>query len=172
MSFFVKDWKWFADASFSKILREAENGDVKCQHNLASSYKLGEGVQQDFAEAAKWYRKAAEQNDAGSQSGLGVCYANGEGVAQDYAEAVKWYRKAAEQNFTPSQYNLAQHYKDGAGVPKDICEAYKWLVLAAKRNNRLAEDVTKTEGMMSPEEIAEGTRRANDWLKNYKRGWW
>ncbi len=60
-------------------------------------YHTGQGVQQDYAEAAKWYRKAAVQGVAAAQYNLGLMYTNGHGVTQDYAEAVKWYRKAAAQ---------------------------------------------------------------------------
>ena len=51
--------------------------------DLGAAYYGGQGVAQDYAEAVKWYRKAAEQNDAGAQYNLGVCYANGDGVAKD-----------------------------------------------------------------------------------------
>ncbi|MDA9975969.1 hypothetical protein N9F34_03995 [Alphaproteobacteria bacterium] len=37
----------------------------------------------DFAEAVKWYRKAADQGFALGQYALGVMYGNGEGVTQD-----------------------------------------------------------------------------------------
>ncbi|RME32823.1 MAG: sel1 repeat family protein, partial [Gammaproteobacteria bacterium] len=43
-------------------------------------YGAGEGVRQDFAEAARWHRKAAEQGVAVSQHNLGVAYAEGQGV--------------------------------------------------------------------------------------------
>ena len=51
---------------------------------------------QDYAEAAKWYGRAAESGDVRAQSILGFMYAQGEGVPQDDAEAVKWYGRAAE----------------------------------------------------------------------------
>jgi TPR repeat protein len=60
-------------------------------------YAKGQGVAQDYAEAATWYRKAAEQGYAPAQCKLGTMYSQGHGVTQDYAEAMKWYRKAAEQ---------------------------------------------------------------------------
>ncbi|RCK78856.1 MAG: hypothetical protein OZSIB_1006 [Candidatus Ozemobacter sibiricus] len=42
------------------LLREAaEDGDLEAQFRLASRYHFGQGVRQDFAEAAKWYRRAA-----------------------------------------------------------------------------------------------------------------
>jgi TPR repeat protein len=47
----------------------------------------GRGVAQDFAEAARWYRKAADQGNAPGQASLGDMYAHGQGVTQDYAEA-------------------------------------------------------------------------------------
>ena len=53
----------------------------------------------DYAEAVKWWRKAAEQGHAQGQYNLAVMYGDGKGVSQDYAEAVKWYRKAAEQEY-------------------------------------------------------------------------
>ena len=57
-------------------------------------YAHGEGVQQNYAEAVKWYRKAAEQGYAGAQFNLGCMYANGEGVLQSGAAAADWYYKA------------------------------------------------------------------------------
>jgi TPR repeat protein len=92
-------------------------------------------VSKDYAEAVKWYRKAAEQNHSGAQSNLGVCYATGQGVLKDYAEAVKWYRKAAEQNHSGAQYNLGVSYANGQGVPKDYAEAVKWYRKAAEQND-------------------------------------
>ena len=52
----------------------AEQGDALAQYSLGEMYDLGEGVPEDDAEAAKWYRKAAEQGDAGrSPAGCHVC---------------------------------------------------------------------------------------------------
>jgi TPR repeat protein len=38
--------------------------------NLGVMYANGDGVPQDFAEAAKWFRKAADQGDTEAQSNL------------------------------------------------------------------------------------------------------
>jgi hypothetical protein len=54
-------------------------------------------VEQDKAEAVKWYRMAAEKGEAKAMFNLGLSYEYGDGVKQDHAEAVKWYRKAAEK---------------------------------------------------------------------------
>ena len=69
-------------------------------------YQDGQGVQQDYAEAMKWFRKAADQGDPEAQYALGVMYKNGRGVPRDDAEAIKWYRKAADQGNADAQNAL------------------------------------------------------------------
>ena len=58
-------------------------------------YANGQGVPQDYAEAMKWYRKAADQGDDTAQYNLGLMYYNGRGVPQDYVAAHKWFSLAA-----------------------------------------------------------------------------
>ena len=41
---------------------------ARAQFNLGLMYEGGQGVAQDYAEAAKWWRKAAEQDEAAAQS--------------------------------------------------------------------------------------------------------
>ena len=55
--------------SFEKdnVFGRAEKGNAKAQFDLGLKYDTGEGVRQDYAEAAKWYRKAKDQGVAGAQ---------------------------------------------------------------------------------------------------------
>jgi hypothetical protein len=55
-------------------------------------------VAQDYAEAARWYRKAAEQGNAVAQGSLGFMYWKGQGVAQDYVQAHLWINLAASRS--------------------------------------------------------------------------
>ena len=55
----------------------------------------GPGVPQDYAEAVKWYRKAAERGDALAQNNLGFMYDYGQGVPEDDLLAHIWYNLAA-----------------------------------------------------------------------------
>jgi TPR repeat protein len=43
-------------------------------------YRDGDGVPEDDAEAARWYRLAADQGHAPAQFNLGLMHATGEGV--------------------------------------------------------------------------------------------
>jgi TPR repeat protein len=54
-------------------------------------------VPQDYAEAAKWYRKAAEQGHPLGQLNLGFMYGTGRGVPQNDVEAYVWYSVSAAQ---------------------------------------------------------------------------
>jgi len=78
-------------------LRHWAAGYTGAQYTLALRYASGDGVIQDYAEAVKWYRRAAEQGHAESQHNLGLCFSEGKGVPKDEAEAIKWFRKSAEQ---------------------------------------------------------------------------
>jgi len=109
------------------------------------SYKIAEVyyLQEDYAEAAKWFSKAAVQGNAKAQSMLGTMYSNGQGVPQDYAKAKKWYRKAAVQGLAEAQSELGFMYMVGRGVQKDYAEAAKWYRKAADQGDKDAIEVLK-----------------------------
>jgi TPR repeat protein len=99
------------------------------------------GLEQDEAEAVRWYRKAAEQGNADAEMWLGAMYVDGRaGLAQDYAEAVKWYRRAAEQGNANAEMWLGVMYDAGlSGLAQDHAEAVKWYRRAAEQGNANAQ---------------------------------
>ncbi len=117
----------------------ADQGNASAQYNLGVMYSNGEGVSQDFAEAAKWYRKAADQGNGSAQFKLGFMYDVGQGISKDFAEAAKWYRKAADQGIASAQSNLGFMYHIGKGVSKNFAEAAKWYQKAAGQGNASAQ---------------------------------
>ena len=58
----------------------AEQGEVRAQYAVGVMYTKGKGVRQDYAEAAKWFRKAAAQGHAKAQTNLGNMYDKGKGL--------------------------------------------------------------------------------------------
>ena len=58
----------------SETLKEtkllAEQGDADAQYRLGYMYFFGDGVPENKAKAAKWYRLAAEQGEVFSQARL------------------------------------------------------------------------------------------------------
>lgn len=87
-----------SDAEIKQLLAASEQGDARAQYDLGACYANGDGVEQSFEEAVKWYRKSAEQSNVDAQNALGACYLNGRGVPQSEEEAAKWLRKALGKN--------------------------------------------------------------------------
>ena len=109
----------------------------------------GDSVEQDFVEAANWYKIAAEQGHARSQHNLACMHEKGQGVFRDCAEAAKWYRMAAEQGHAGSQNNLGALYEGGDGVPQDNMIALDLYRQAAKGgDDNAASNVLRLEALM------------------------
>ncbi len=147
----------------------AKQGNANAQYNLGVMYDKGRGGPQDYAEAVKWYSKAAEQGVAEAQFNLGVMYGQGLGVPEDLAEAVKWYRKAAEQGNAGAQYNLGVMYGKGQGVPQDYVLAHMWFDLAVSKlppgevRDRAVKNRDHVAKRMTPAQISEAQKLAREW---------
>jgi hypothetical protein len=113
----------------------ADQGDASAQNDLGGMYANGRGARRNYAEALKWWRRAAEQGYARAQFSLGLMYEKGDGVPQDFVEAHKWYLIATSRFPTSDPVNSA---------------------IASEFGKSLA-------GRMAPEPIAEAQRRAREW---------
>ncbi len=100
-------------------------------------YDNSRGVPQDYAEAVKWYCKAAEQGFAEAQFNLGVIYGKGQRVPQDYVQAHMWYNLAASRLPPGSDRDMAVMNREA---------------LAAR---------------MTPAQIAEAQRLAREWMEKH-----
>ena len=85
------------DKKVADLMKRAKSGDAAAQFYLGVRYTDGQGVPQDYAEAVKWFRKAADQGLGQAQVNLGVMYAVGRGVPQDDVIAYKWLNIGAAQ---------------------------------------------------------------------------
>lgn len=91
----------------SKIRMVAENGGEYSrigQFNLGVKYYQGQGVEQSYEDAVKWYGMAAEQGLAEAEYALGDMYFHGTGVVKDNEMALEWYEKAADHGH-PRAFN-------------------------------------------------------------------
>ena len=90
---------------FLSVLASAEKGDATSQWLVGLSYQFATGVPKSYAEAVKWYRKAANQGNERAQFHLGLLYADGEGVPKNDAEAYFWWNLAAAQGEADAKTN-------------------------------------------------------------------
>jgi TPR repeat protein len=82
------------------VLREsAEAGDAVSMFWLGRSLEEVQGVPHDYAEAMRWYHKAAEGEVGVAAWSAGRLYEMGRGTPVDSGEARKWYEEAAGLGF-------------------------------------------------------------------------
>ena len=145
-------------------------GSPEEQFKLGNVYYRGDGVPKDYAQAVKWFRKAADQGLAESQNMMGVVYDRGDGVPQDAVMAVAWYRKAGEQGYIPAQFELGNKYARGEGVPQNYAEAYVWYSLAAAAGYDTARKARdKYARKLSNQELIAAQQRATQLFENARQ---
>jgi len=97
------------EARRASLRERAEKGDPEAQFNLAKNYEAGRGgLKKDYAEARRWYLRAAEQGDPFAQASLALLFRFGKGVAQDYVEAYKWFYLAASHTTGSDQESILE----------------------------------------------------------------
>lgn len=115
--------------------KAAENGHSEAQFLLAERYRMGLGMERDFAKAAKWYQKAAEQGNVAACIALGTCYFKGEGVNQDYEKALYFY-SVSSSDCLPAE-NMAECYRQCKNIPDHMAQAEKWQKRTDKRKDAI-----------------------------------
>jgi TPR repeat protein len=142
---------------------QAESGDAAAQMKLGTLYYNGQGVNQDYAEAARLFRLAAEKGDPYAQSNLAYMCEVGEGVPQDYQEAAKWYLKAAEQGNVQAQFYAGRLYEKGQGIEQNDVIALSYYILASAGGEaRATVERDRLTAWMAPDQVAEAQTRARE----------
>lgn len=134
------------------LQRAANLGSAEAANKLGMIYVNGQDaygrvVPQDYAEARKWFLRAAPAMLAKSCAPygqvppvrgncrpaeyLGTLFAKGLGTPQDFDSARSWF-EAASRNYSPySDYSLGGMHERGQGVPADISKALAYYRAAA-----------------------------------------
>ena len=81
--------------ALSEFLPLASDGDAKSQAKLGVMYYNGEGLPQNYSQAASWFRKAGTQGHSDSLNNLGLGYEFGQYGAKNLVLAHFFYNLAA-----------------------------------------------------------------------------
>jgi TPR repeat protein len=120
-------------------------------NTLGFLYQNGLGVEQDWSEAVKWYRRAAEKGDAMAQANLGLMYEDGHGgLPHDNVQAYKWFLLSAEQGNAEGRHDAMEFQLYHVLTPEQIAEAERMVAgfHAQMRTNQPAP--AKTESVSVP----------------------
>ena len=110
----------------------AEAGDPRAMSDLGATYAVGgEGIEQSWEEAFRWFTAAARGGFPLANVNLAACYREGNGCAKDEAKALECYRTVADHPDHPepdAMELLGEIYAEGdCGVERDPAEAARWF---------------------------------------------
>lgn len=110
------DWvvdEYTARTPLDELMEAAENGNADAQYKLWLMYYNGDTVPKNYAEALKWFRRAAEeQGHREAQCQVGYMYHEGISTTQNKEETARWYRRAAAQGVFEEQFSIGLMYYD------------------------------------------------------------
>jgi localization factor PodJL len=110
----------------------AAKGDPSAEFEVGARFAAGEGVAQNFLEAAKWYQRSADQGFAQAEYRLGTLYERGLGLKPDRGQATLWYERAARHGNVNAMHNLAVLSANQLDQSPDYTTAAQWFEEAAK----------------------------------------
>lgn len=128
-----------ANADIESTKRKAEGGDKTAQQILALAYLKGDGIEQNYDQADKWFRKAAGMGSVG----IAVVVEmeprrekrREDGNYPDKSNSMGIFTSAADSGLSDAQYVVGGRYYDGFGVKRDFQEAARWFRLAAEQDH-------------------------------------
>ena len=145
-----------ADLRFNELKLAAAEGDADKQYELAKLYAEGEGVEQNWVEAVKWYRKAAEQGHDGAQFKVGLSYQNGKGVPQSDTEAYVWLNISAENGAPLNGRGRAGKLADEIRVSLSASQLEQAENIAKRLQQQISEQVEENYTKIINELNADG----------------
>ena len=136
-----RDW----NKSTEWLIKAAELSENDCELYIlcALQYAVGDGDKHYYAEAFRWYEKAAAMGSLEAKDKMGWAYLDGHGVPQDTQKGLALLEEVAEAGQATTQFMLGRLYYYGDkdyGIVSDRDKAYHWITAAVKQGNHVAEE--------------------------------
>lgn len=147
----------------AKFKTAAEQGNARAQSMLGVMYRLGKGVESDYAKSERWYKMAVEQGDVGAQNNLASLYSDEEYGMQNYTEAARLFKLSAAQGNAYAQFKLGEMYSLGQGLAQNYMRAHMWLNLAVSQGfTYQAETRDEIAKNMTPQHVVDAQNLATE----------
>ncbi len=92
----AKEKKAKFDKQINEYRKACDGGDAKVCYTFGVIFYVGQGVKQDYKEAAKLFRKACDNGNAKGCYDLGCMQDDGQGVKKNHEEAARLFGKACD----------------------------------------------------------------------------
>ncbi|MBQ9329317.1 MAG: sel1 repeat family protein [Solobacterium sp.] len=98
-------------------------------------YYRGIGIEKDFEQAFRYYRKAADMGNASALRRLASCYEQGLGTTPDMEAALLCYEDASEKGDALATLRLGDYYRNGLNplITKDMLKATDYYLAALQQ---------------------------------------
>ena len=160
--------KWSAASErqyVADVKQLADNGKMIFQRQYGIwLYQGSNGLAQNYAEAAKYFRLGANQGDLESQYWYGTCLYYGQGVKESMEEAAKYFKLAADQGQSEAQYMYGVCCRDGQGMTQDTKQAADYFRLSAHQGNPHGQ-FAYAECLFKGCGVTRNYKKAGDWFK-------
>ena len=131
-------------------IAKTDEKNALAQYYLGMMYLKGQGVEKNYEEAGKWFRKGAENRLPQAQYRLAELYTEGEGVPRDFEFAYIWYSVGAAH-----QHKLSQNAVEKARTKlskNELAEADKMVAEFIEKYGPTKEDAAQTQPVASTPE--------------------
>ena len=117
-----------------KLRKSAELNNNDAIRKIADYYFNGTILDQNYAEALRWYERAAMLGDSWCKSRVADMYREGRGTKKDLDRAVGIYKELSDQGNLGAMVNLINLYVSGDITDKDVFEFAKDRMIALANN--------------------------------------
>lgn len=118
-----------ADQVIPLLRKSAERGNMEAAYNLGVALYTTVKTKEGWAEAIKWFKKAADAGDARARFNLATAYEDGTDKTIP-PDVVTHYQHAAENGIVESMHRLGVIMTSGEYGQKDLTGGLSWLLLA------------------------------------------
>ena len=110
---------------------------IRASRWLGDLFFYGKHVEQNYAEAFRYYSVCADESDAQIQFNLAEMYYLGHGTDKSAEKAIDWYQKALERDaeHVEASWRLGTIYLQGIHVEQNFGKAEELLTVAANSNH-------------------------------------
>ncbi len=129
----------------TQLQKDAADGNVDSQYQLAMMHIYGNGVPEDNDFAFDLLQKAAAQNHIEATYNLAICYHYGFGTAEDLEKAFSLYLVCANAGHGKGMELVGRFYNRGIYVPRNREQAEYWLSKAMQSDDIEAINEAKKE---------------------------
>jgi hypothetical protein len=162
------------EEAYALLNQASDLGQPYATAQLANYYMKGKGVLPDEARAEALIAKVEKSSDPVVQYIIAKAYlpTYTAPVARNIDRAVVFLRRSALQGYPPAQNGYGYYLMSTTDGNQDAVEAFKWLTLSSGKGFKDAQvNLDRLRPTLSPAQIDEGTRRANEFRPVPEKPW-